>query len=453
MVGGPIVTQHAMRLLIAGVRWPPETFLARLIHGLSETGLDVTVGYVSLVGQPKPVSPEVRWLRLPVWEGHYVLRLFRVMLMVARAALIAPADVFRFLQSVRKFRRMRDRAQDLHRLLPFAGRRWDIIYFPWINGAITYWPLFDDPSVIVSCRGRQINIDPHVLEDSLHAACLKRAFEQAEAMHCVSEAILKEAEQLGLSREKAVVIRPAVDPEVFRPLESRLKPGSEFIVVTTGSLIWRKGMEYALSSIRKLRDRGVNVRFEIIGDGPERQRVLYTIHDLRLQDCVRLHGHLRPEEVLQRLQQADAFLLSSLSEGISNAVLEAMACGLPVVTTDCGGMREAVTDGVEGFVVPVRDAEAMAAALLKLAGNAGLRQRIGAAARSRILREFSLKRQITQWLELFHSVVRHDKGNDELSHCTQPEDWHRADVAPAESLVRAVASNPALRARSKPTHG
>src|SRR5438094_280020 len=195
------------------------------------------------------------------------------------------------------------------------------------------WPLFDDPSVIVSCRGRQINIDPHVLEDSLHAACLKRAFEQAEAMHCVSEAILKEAEQLGLSREKAVVIRPAVDPEVFRPLESRLKPGSEFIVVTTGYLIWRKGMEYALSSIRKLRDRGVNVRFEIIGDGPERQRVLYTIHDLRLQDCVRLHGRLRPEEVLDRLQQADAFLLSSFSEGISNAVLEAMACGIPVVTS------------------------------------------------------------------------------------------------------------------------
>src|SRR5437588_11236798 len=103
MVGGPIVTQRAMRLLIAGVKWPPETFLARLIHGLNDAGMDVTVGYVSLVGQPTPVSPEVRWLRLPVWEGHYVLRLFRLMFMTARAALIEPADVFRFLQSVRKF--------------------------------------------------------------------------------------------------------------------------------------------------------------------------------------------------------------------------------------------------------------------------------------------------------------------------------------------------------------
>ena len=118
------------------------------------------------------------------------------------------------------------------------------------------------------------------------------------------------------------------------------------------------------------------MRFEIIGDGPDRQRVLYTIHDLGLQECVRLLGKLAPDEVLHRLQQADAFLLSSLSEGISNAALEAMACGVPVVTTDCGGMREAVTDGEEGFVVPVRDAESMANALMKLAGDAGLRERM-----------------------------------------------------------------------------
>jgi len=99
------------------------------------------------------------------------------------------------------------------------------------------------------------------------------------------------------------------------------------------------------------------------------------------------------------------FLLSSLSEGISNAALEAMACGLPVVTTDCGGMREAVTDGIEGFVVPVRDPEAMAEALLRLWKDPELRRRMGEAARERVLREFRLDQQISAFLALFKDVI------------------------------------------------
>ncbi len=119
-------------------------------------------------------------------------------------------------------------------------------------------------------------------------------------------------------------------------------------------------------AIQQLKAAGVPVQYQIIGDGPERQRILYTIQDLGLQDCTQLLGRQPPTAVRELLQQADAFLLASLSEGIANVVLEAMACGLPVVTTDCGGMREAVTDGVEGFVTPVRDPNAMAQALEKL---------------------------------------------------------------------------------------
>ena len=122
-------------------------------------------------------------------------------------------------------------------------------------------------------------------------------------------------------------------------------------MVTVGTLMWSEGAQkWALQAIRRVSDAGINVQFEIIGDGPDRQRVLYTIADLGLGGHVRLVGKLSPGQVLVRVQQADAFLLPSLSEGISNAVLEAMACGVPVVTTECGGMREAVTDGVEGLM-------------------------------------------------------------------------------------------------------
>jgi colanic acid/amylovoran biosynthesis glycosyltransferase len=153
-----------------------------------------------------------------------------------------------------------------------------------------------------------------------------------------------------------------------------------------------------------VKDSGCDVELEIIGEGVDRQRLLFGIQDLGLSDCVRLSGGLPADVVRERLQNADLFLLSSVSEGLSNAALEAMATGLPVVTTDCGGMREAVSDGVEGFVVPVRDVERMAAALGRLAEDAELRVRMGAAARVRVLKEFTLEGQVRAFTELLEEV-------------------------------------------------
>ena len=120
--------------------------------------------------------------------------------------------------------------------------------------------------------------------------------------------------------------------------------------------------------------------------------------------CVRLQGE--SEQVRDTLQQSDVFMLASVSEGICNAVLEAMACGLPVVTTDCGGMREAVSDCVEGFVVPIRDSQAMALALQNLAEDSSLQKRMGHAGRQRILQEFTLERQVQQFVALYDWVRR-----------------------------------------------
>jgi glycosyltransferase involved in cell wall biosynthesis len=160
-------------------------------------------------------------------------------------------------------------------------------------------------------------------------------------------------------------------------------------------------------AVKRLAERDVQVRLEIVGDGKkaERQRVLYGIRDLGLERTVRLRGPLPPAEVREVLQEADVFLLASVSEGISNAALEAMSCGTPVVTTDCGGMCEAVTDGVEGFVVPVRDPEAMAAALERLAREAELRESMGRAARERAEREFTLERQIGEFVGLYRALA------------------------------------------------
>ena len=113
--------------------------------------------------------------------------------------------------------------------------------------------------------------------------------------------------------------------------------------------------------------------------------------------------------IKNHLQQADLFLFASLSEGISNAVLEAMACGLPIVTTDCGGMREAVTDGQEGFLTPPRDKSAMAQAVKRIWNSPELKSQMGQAARQRIISSFTLDRQAQDFVALCKHVLEREK--------------------------------------------
>ena len=372
----------APRLLILGLKWPPETFIMRLIDGLARRELDVTVAVDERPTAGPALPPNVRLVRLPGVVG-------------------------------RRLRRS-----------PLTGG-YDALYFPWNTSAIVYQSLLDEAPSVISCRGSQINVAPHNPERAALREGLALTFGKATAVHCVSQQIRDEAARYGLDPRKAVVIRPAVDPNLFRPAlpppsergsavpspfgrglgRGSSSPDTPFRLVTTGSILWRKGYEYALLAVRQLVERGLPVRFDIIGDGPEGQRLLYTIHDLGLQEHVVWHGPLPPAAVVGRLQAADVFLLTSLSEGISNAVLEAMACGLPVVTTDVDGLPEAVGDGVEGFLVPPRDPAATADALARLAASPELRQRMGQAGRHRVLADFRLDDQADAFAGLFRKVA------------------------------------------------
>jgi colanic acid/amylovoran biosynthesis glycosyltransferase len=259
--------------------------------------------------------------------------------------------------------------------------------------------------VVVSCRGSQVNIRPHLPGQETYVQALRTSLQQAAAVHCVSSDIQQSVIGLGVSPDRCRVIHPAVDPEFFSP-PAYPPDNQRFSLISTGSLIWRKSYETMITALKHLVDAGIDAELHIIGEGPERQHILYTIHDLGLQERVTLHGHLAPNKVRDQLQNADCFVLSSLSEGIANAGLEAMSCDLPVVTTNCGGMREAITDGVEGFIVPLRDPHAMATALHKLGCDPTLRSRMGAAGRSRVIADFKLEDQISAFLSLLRTISK-----------------------------------------------
>ena len=393
-----------LRVLLIRLKWPPETFMWRLVNGLAHRGIHMTLAVHERPGPGWPAVPNVEYVWTPPWSESGARSLGQMGRALAGAAWRAPGETRRLLGQSRAAASASGSAALLHRYLPFVGRRWDVVYFPWNTMAIAYRPLLEHGPSVISCRGTQINVTPHNPERAAIRQGLAETFGRASAVHCVSAAIRDEATRYGLDPAKAVVIRPAVDPHTFRPA-ARPDAGGPLRIVTTGGILWGKGYEYALLAVRALVDRGLDVRFDIIGRGDEQQRLLYTIHDLGLQAHVVCHGALPPEGVVRRLQAADVFLLTSLSEGLSNAALEAMACGLPVVTTGVGGMPEAVSDGVEGFLVPPRDPRATADVLERLAARPALRREMGAAGRRRVVADFALDAQIDAYADLFRGVA------------------------------------------------
>jgi colanic acid/amylovoran biosynthesis glycosyltransferase len=294
----------------------------------------------------------------------------------------------------------------LRRKLREAFGTADLLHFQWPAHLIQWFPLarrFGKP-IILSLRGRQINIVPHMPGEEAYTCRLRRILPLCDAYHCVSADIRRAGEEFGLVPSRAWVIRPAVDTSFFTP-GAPLASSTQIKVAMVGGLIWRKGFEYALMALSKVIQAGLDIRLTIVGDGPEEDRILRTAEDLGIRSRVALAGRKPPTEVRRILQEQDFFLHASLSEGIANVVLEAMACGLPVVSTDAGGMEEAIVDGEEGYLVPLRDAETMAERIAKLAACPKLRREMGQKARVRTVREFDLQDQGRQFVQLYQAVL------------------------------------------------
>lgn len=390
-----MMVPRSRRLLVIGVQWPLETFLANLLRGLAAAGWQVTVASRQRFGRD---AAPLRRLPLP---GGGFLGVLPQLPRLAVAAMRRPRQAAKLLRG-RPYK-----LRQLPILWPALQSDFDVFYFPWIGAALDYLPLFGlGVPTLLSCRGSHVQVSPHNPRRPELREKLPALFAAATAVHGVSSEILDEAEKLGLDRATARVIRPAVDPDFFSPGEARTEAAERPLrLLGAGSLIWRKGFEYAIRAVAGLRDRGVETRLELVGEGRDRQRLLFAIDDLGLADRVVLAGKKTPGELRDRLRQSDVFLLPSLSEGISNAALEAMACGLPVVASDCGGMSEAIAVGEDGVLVAPYDADALAGAVERLAGDAALRARLGGAARERVKRDFALADQIAAFDRLLRDLA------------------------------------------------
>jgi GalNAc-alpha-(1->4)-GalNAc-alpha-(1->3)-diNAcBac-PP-undecaprenol alpha-1,4-N-acetyl-D-galactosaminyltransferase len=200
-----------------------------------------------------------------------------------------------------------------------------------------------------------------------------------------------------------------VIPNPVRPATGRVAGrladrSGEHVVVGMGRLDPQKQFDYLLRAFARCGGHHADWSLVVMGEGPERKNLEALAAQLGIAGRVRWTSVVaEPEEVLRR---ADFFVLSSRYEGFPNALLEAMACGLPVVSFDCpSGPREIIRHEIDGLLVPSQDLDALTAAVDRLMSNGTERQRLGARARE-VTERFGLERVMAMWEDLLRALGR-----------------------------------------------
>jgi glycosyltransferase involved in cell wall biosynthesis len=219
--------------------------------------------------------------------------------------------------------------------------------------------------VIVTARGTDINLFSRM---PLIRPMIQQALTRAAGVIAVSGALKERIVELGIEPDKVAVIRNGIDPSIFylREREERREvrrklglDGESQIIITVGALVPLKGIDRLIDAMARL-NHG-RAKLYVIGEGPERGALAKRIAQHHLAERVFLIGSRPQSELSEWYAAADLFCLASSREGCPNVVIEAMACGTPVVAADVGGVRELVSDPGYGRIVPAPAPENFAA--------------------------------------------------------------------------------------------
>ncbi len=231
----------------------------------------------------------------------------------------------------------------------------------------------------------------------------RRLFRKAKHIVAVSERQRQLLADIGVPHDRVTVIYNGISlhPEVDRP------PNETLCLLTIGRLSLEKGHRLLLDVVTELRRRG-RKGFEvvIVGDGPEMDALRGQAASQNLNGLVRFEGYQTDPNSYYR--KADLLVLPSLSEGIPNVLLEAAMFGVPIVSTNVGGVPEMFRDGAEALLVAPDDVTALTDAIERCLDDTDLRRQLAQNARQRVLDAFTVEQRVERFLEYYAALVRRD---------------------------------------------
>ena len=240
----------------------------------------------------------------------------------------------------------------------------------------------------------------------------KSVLKNADKIITVSKETMKYVLKLGADKTKTSVIYNGVDINHFRPVnkeESKKKlglPEDRKIILSVRRLVYKNGIGTLIEAAPLVAKNHPDVLFIVAGKGPSRKLIEDRIKELQIEDNIKLTGFVPDELLPTYYDAADYFLLPSASgEGLPLVLLEAMACGLPVIATTVGGTPEIVTHQKNGILVPPRNPEAMAEAISAILSKKELGHSIGEEARRTVENRFSWEQNVQQLKEIYNEFL------------------------------------------------
>jgi glycosyltransferase involved in cell wall biosynthesis len=230
---------------------------------------------------------------------------------------------------------------------------------------------------------------------------LRQKVERARFILCISDFCRSQLMRIAPPEhwDKMRVVRLGVDPSVFSPMRPEPKPDHVLEILCVGRLVPSKGQLILLRACAILLLKGYPIRVRLVGDGQDRKHL--EMFSEQNQIPVVFEGAKSHDETRQLLGQADIFALASFAEGVPVALMEAMATEVPCVSTSIAGIPELIRDGLDGLLVPASSAEALAAALERLAEDPLLRRSLGLAGRKRVHDLYNLPENVALLASVF----------------------------------------------------
>ena len=256
------------------------------------------------------------------------------------------------------------------------------------------------PALVVSRR-----VDFHLRGNSFS----RWKHRQVDCFIAASEAIRQMLVADGVSPDRTVTVHEGIDVDHVRaapPVDVHAAlwlPHHAPVVGNVAALVPHKGQRHLIEAARLVIRQMPDVRFVIFGEGELRDALERQVREYHLEKHVLLPGFRT--DVLGCMKSFDLFAMSSVTEGLGTALLDAMACSRPIVATSAGGIPEVVEDGVTGTLVPPRDHAAMARAILALLGDEALRRRMGEAGLARVNARFTVERMVAETAAVYARVA------------------------------------------------
>jgi L-malate glycosyltransferase len=263
---------------------------------------------------------------------------------------------------------------------------------------------------------REINAGKSIAGIAMQRVAYLAAHKIVANSHAAAARLLRE----GVPARKIAIIPNGLDANRFVASGNRSRRRK---IVVVANLRREKGHDVLIDAAPAILERVGDAAFEFVGEGPERDALVSRARARGVLDRITFAGHT--EDVPERLARADVFVLPSRTEAFPNAVLEAMASGLPIVATGVGGICELIEHERNGLLVAPGDPETLAAQICRLIDDEALASRLSRSARTHVHARYSFDRMVAQFEELYLNALRRSR---RMAACTTQEDGPDAPV-------------------------